>query len=62
MQGGRAIVDISRQFLNTNGAEKHANAYVNEPCAPVYPFTEGSARERLLRMAADLNICSKRAD
>ncbi len=60
MQGGRAIVDISREFLNTNGAEKHADAHVNKPHVAVYPFAEGSVRDRLFRMTADLNVCSKR--
>jgi phosphoribosylformylglycinamidine synthase len=59
-QGGRAIVDISREFLNTNGAEKHANAHVNRQRDAVYPFTGGTVRDRLFRMAADLNVCSKR--
>ena len=60
MQGGHAIVSISREFLNTNGAEKHADAHVNRPRATLYPFAGDTVRERLFRMAADLNVCSKR--
>ncbi len=59
-QGGRAIVDISREFLNTNGAQKHARAHVQRPQLGVYPFTKGTLQERLVRMAADLNVCGKR--
>ena len=56
---GKKIVDISREFLNSNGAEKHitvaaapAKDYAK---APVTDFTEG-----FKALAADLNVCSKR--
>ncbi len=56
---GRRIVDISREFLNSNGAQKHASA---APAAPVCfdrkipdNFTQGY-RE----LAGDLNVCSRR--
>ncbi|MFI3141407.1 MAG: phosphoribosylformylglycinamidine synthase [Clostridia bacterium] len=56
---GKNICDISRDFLNSNGAEKHidvdvskAMSYENEiPTA----FADG-----LSNLAGDLNICSKR--
>ena len=56
---GRKIVDISREFLNSNGAEKHAEAHVAkaegfEKAAPA-SFTEG-----MCALASDLNVCSKR--
>ena len=56
---GRKIVDISREFLNSNGAEKHAEAHVAkaegfEKAAPA-SFTEG-----MRALASDLNVCSKR--
>ncbi|MBQ3211062.1 MAG: phosphoribosylformylglycinamidine synthase [Oscillospiraceae bacterium] len=56
---GKKIVDISREFLNSNGAEKHAVAHVAkaegfEKAAPV-SFTEG-----MRALASDLNVCSKR--
>ena len=56
---GKAIVDISREFLNSNGAEKHidiapANPEVFAKEIPV-DFAEG-----MKALAGDLNVCSKR--
>ena len=59
---GKKIVDISREFLNSNGADKHIDI---EPAAPgdwnatsMYgsdrSFTAG-----MRKVAADLNTCSK---
>ena len=56
---GETVVDLSRDFLDTNGAEKHMQARVlaAQPFekAPVTEFTGG-----YLALAADLNVCSKR--
>ncbi|MBO5111634.1 MAG: phosphoribosylformylglycinamidine synthase [Clostridia bacterium] len=56
---GKTIVDLSREFLNSNGAEKHIDiAPVKPECyakAPVDNFTK--AYEELV---SDLNVCSKR--
>ena len=56
---GKKIVDISREFLNSNGAEKHIDI---TPAAPEnYAKTiEGGFAENMEKLAADLNICSKR--
>ncbi len=56
---GKTIVDISRDFLNSNGAEKHVNAKVNEAKSfekevPTC-FTKGYKE-----LVSDLNVCSKR--
>lgn len=60
---GTTIVDLSREFLNTNGAKKHVVAEV----APAGDW-HGAAREwatsedfkeSFLGMAADLNVASK---
>ena len=56
---GKTICDISRDFLNSNGAEKHIDA------APVKPGiveknVTGSFTENMERVAQDLNTCSKR--
>ena len=56
---GNTIVDISRAFLNSNGAEKHITV---APAAAMYtqkPFS-GSFTENYKALAEDLNICSKR--
>ena len=56
---GQTIVDLSRDFLDTNGAQKHATAHVtpSKPFARELPedFTAG-----LLALADDLNVASKR--
>ncbi len=56
---GSKIVDISREFLNSNGAEKHIDI---TPAAPEdYSKTiNGSFAENMKQLASDLNICSKR--
>ncbi len=56
---GKPIVDLSREFLNSNGAEKHVTV---APAAPE-PFEKeikGSFSENLRSLAGDLNVCSKR--
>jgi len=56
---GKRIVDISREFLNSNGAEKHIDAIVTKPQIKDKKI-EGSFEEIYKNMAGDLNICSKR--
>ena len=56
---GKKIVDISREFLNSNGAEKHITV---TPAAPKSYDKEvsGGFVENYKALADDLNICSKR--
>ena len=56
---GNKIVDISREFLNSNGAEKHINI---TPVAPNLKNKNISDNfvENYKALADDLNICSKR--
>ena len=56
---GQTICDVSREFLNSNGAEKHVNVDVAAP-ADFAPAIEGSFTENMKRIATDLNTCSKR--
>ncbi len=56
---GNVIVDISRDFLNSNGAEKHVNVTV-EPQLALEPEISGGFEENLKKTASDLNMCSKR--
>ncbi len=56
---GKAIVDISREFLDTNGAEKHIEIEIPKG-GRFERQIEGGFKENYLRMAADLNVCSKR--
>ncbi|MBE6634518.1 MAG: phosphoribosylformylglycinamidine synthase, partial [Ruminococcaceae bacterium] len=56
---GQTIVDISREFLNSNGAEKHINVVASKPQSYNKTVTGGFA-ENYRALAADLNVCSKR--
>lgn len=56
---GKNIVDIDREFLNSNGAEKHIDIIVEDykdfAKEPVNSFVDGYKA-----LANDLNICSKK--
>ncbi len=56
---GKKIVDISRDFLNSNGADKHITV---TPAASGYSAKKvsGTFTENYTALAEDLNICSKR--
>ena len=56
---GKKIVDISREFLNSNGADKHIDI---TPAAPAMENKKvvGSFTDNYSSLASDLNICSKR--
>ena len=56
---GDLIVDISREFLNSNGAEKHIDVEVKK-AEPFEKSVPASFREGMLSLASDLNVCSKR--
>ncbi len=56
---GKTVVDISREFLNSNGAEKH----IDITPAPVQDYREReypAFAEGMKSLASDLNVCSKR--
>ncbi|MBQ9079957.1 MAG: phosphoribosylformylglycinamidine synthase [Clostridia bacterium] len=56
---GKTIIDISREFLNSNGAEKHIEITPAKTAdyakAPVSDFAEAYKS-----LVGDLNVCSKR--
>ena len=56
---GVTIVDISRAFLDTNGAEKHITVHTGAPTVQAGEIS-GGFKENLLKTAGDLNCCSKR--
>ncbi len=56
---GKKIVDISRKFLNSNGAEKHIDITVAAPKC-YKKDTDGGFAEKYAELAGDLNVCSKR--
>ena len=56
---GNKIVDISREFLNSNGAEKHIEIAPANPKSYEKEIGESFTKE-YEKLAGDLNICSKR--
>lgn len=56
---GNTIVDLSREFLNSNGAEKHTTVAVPEDKVQQVTFAGSTVAEKLASMVGDLNICSK---
>ncbi|MDR3207861.1 MAG: phosphoribosylformylglycinamidine synthase [Oscillospiraceae bacterium] len=57
---GQTVADISRDFLNTNGAPKTATARVNPPGGRVPTGGDNELASRLLALASDLNFCSQK--
>ena len=56
---GVTIVDLSREFLNSNGAEKHTTVSVPDDDVKPYEFAGDTVTEKLADMLGNLNICSK---
>ncbi len=56
---GKKIVDISREFLNSNGADKHIVITPKKPQLKAKEIS-GTFTENYEKIASDLNICSKR--
>ena len=60
---GQPIVDVSREFLDTNGVRQHASVSIQAPTAADYfsrPVPGGDLTEAWLANLADLNVCSQR--
>ncbi|MCQ2800196.1 MAG: phosphoribosylformylglycinamidine synthase [Bacilli bacterium] len=55
----KVIVDISREFLNSNGAEKHIDIIASKPL-DYKKEIKGDFASNLKALAGDLNVCSKR--
>ncbi len=55
----KVIVDISREFLNSNGAEKHIDIVAAKPQS-FKKEVNGSFSSMMNKVATDLNVCSKR--
>lgn len=56
---GKNIVDISREFLNSNGAPKHMDVTIAAP-EDFEKKVCGTFTENYKALAQDLNVCSKR--
>ncbi len=60
---GKTIVDISRAFLDTNGAHQEAEVTVQVPGREGNPFERrdvGDVREKWLKLLSSLNVCSQK--
>ncbi|MDD6763531.1 MAG: phosphoribosylformylglycinamidine synthase [Clostridiales bacterium] len=59
---GKTICDISRDFLNTNGATKNTDVEVELPSKDASPFNKkvSDIRGQWLDTLSDLNVCSQK--
>jgi len=62
---GTRVVDLSRDFIDSNGAKRGTSARVTSPDTAVSPLSGGGAshenvRERWLARLSELNVCSQR--
>lgn len=59
---GVDIVNLSREFLDTNGVESSSTALVTEPTGknPMTPKTEANTTEAWFETLQKLNVCSQR--
>ena len=57
---GRTIVDLSRDFLNSNGAAKHISVEVAAPALRQPEKEIGSASERWMQRVGSLNVASQK--
>ncbi len=57
---GVSIVNISREFLNSNGAEKHQKVHVEKATVWQPQWAGATFGEQMKSMVGDLNVCSKK--
>ena len=57
---GKTIVDLSREFLNSNGAERHADAHILPGHVWQPQFAGATFEQKLESMVSDLNVCSQK--
>ena len=56
---GNTIVDLSREFLNSNGATKYTNITIEDPALP-NTEVPSDAPETWTDLMSDLNVCSQK--
>ncbi len=58
---GKAIVDISRDFLDTNGVKQTTDAEINDDITPFFNDKKcGGFKASLLNTLSEFNVCSKK--
>jgi len=58
---GKAIVDISRDFLDTNGVKQTTDAEINENVTDFFASPEkADFKDKLVSTLSQLNVCSKK--
>ena len=58
---GKAIVDISREFLNTNGVKQETNVEITDEVTTWFAEKSGvSFAETTKKVLSDLNVCAKK--
>ena len=57
---GTAIVDLSRAFLNSNGAERHACAHILRGHTWQPQWAGSTFAEKMESLVTDLNVCSQK--
>ena len=60
MWRGKAVVDVSREFLASNGASKSQTVRVQEPQAVKVEWNGDTFAERMRSVVTDLNVCGKK--
>ncbi|MBQ9639670.1 MAG: phosphoribosylformylglycinamidine synthase [Bacteroidales bacterium] len=57
---GREIVNLSRRFIDTNGAHQQASVSVRMPEQPMDTQPDGDVKSLWLSILSDLNVCSQK--
>ena len=57
---GTAIVDLSRAFLNSNGAERHASAHILRGHTWQPQWAGSTFAEKMESLVTDLNVCCQK--
>ena len=57
---GNTIVDVSREFLASNGAPKHVEVHVEEGGSYIPDWSGNTLAERMMAVVTDLNVASNK--
>ncbi len=60
MWNGKAIIDVSREFLASNGAPKQQDVHVDQAGRYVRTWEGSTLAERMNSLVTDLNVCSNK--